>query len=138
MKLTVVPLVPLSSGQVRATVACLLALASGAVPAASHIVEVAWATDGRFAHAATVEAGKFVELCGKLNAGDSIRWSFDASAPLDFNIHYHVGKAAEYPAKQAQARSGQDTLRVSVAEDYCWMWSNKSANKVKLDVRLQR
>ena len=105
---------------------------------ASHIVEIAWAADGRFGHSASVEAGKFVEVCGKLAPGDAIRWSFEASAPLDFNIHYHVGKDAEFPAKAAQVSAGQDTLRVVVREDYCWMWSNKSGGKVKLDIRLAR
>jgi hypothetical protein len=106
--------------------------------AASHIVEIAWSRDGAFAHGASVEPGKFVELCGKLALGDTIRWDFDASLPVDFNIHYHVGKGAEFPAKQAQVSSGRDTLRVVVPEDYCWMWSNKSASLARIDVRLRR
>lgn len=106
--------------------------------AASHIVEIAWSRDGAFAHVAGVEPGKFVELCGELVPGDSIRWEFAASAPVDFNIHYHVGKEAEFPARQAQVSSGQDTLRVAVREDYCWMWSNKSSSRVRVDVLLQR
>jgi hypothetical protein len=106
--------------------------------AASHIVEIDWGRDGTFAHGANVEPGKFVELCGKLAPGDSIRWEFAASVPVDFNIHYHVGKEAEFPAKQAQVSSGQDTLRVAVREDYCWMWSNKSSSRARVDVRLQR
>jgi hypothetical protein len=106
--------------------------------AASHIVDIAWGADGRFAHSASVEAGKFVEVCGKLNSGDAIRWGFDASAPVDFNIHYHVGKDAEFPAKQSQVSTGQDTLRVAMREDYCWMWSNKSNSQVRIDVKLQR
>ena len=41
--------------------------------------------------------------------------------PVDFNIHYHVGKETEFRAKQAQVSSGQDTLRVAAREDYCWL-----------------
>ena len=106
--------------------------------AASHIVEIAWSRDGAFAHGAIVEPGKFVELCGKLALGDVIRWEFAASVPVDFNIHYHVGKEAEFPAKEAQVSSGQDTFRVMVREDYCWMWSNKSGRATQLSLRLQR
>ncbi len=106
--------------------------------AASHIVEIAWSRDGAFAHGAIVEPGKFVELCGKLALGDVIRWEFAASVPVDFNIHYHVGKEAEFPAKQAQVTSGQDTLRVAVREDYCWMWTNKTTAATKLSVTLRR
>ena len=106
--------------------------------AASHIVEIAWSRDGAFAHSASVEPGKFVELCGKLAPGDAIHWEFAASVPVDFNIHYHVGKEAEFPAKQAQVSSGQDTLRVAVREDYCWMWSNKTTASASLSVTLMR
>lgn len=106
--------------------------------AASHIVEITWNRDGAFAHGPSVESGKFVELCGKLMPGDSIRWEFAASEAVDFNIHYHVGKEAEFPAKQAQVSSGQDILRVAVHEDYCWMRSKESSSRVRIDVLLQR
>lgn len=118
-------------------VAAVLAVAAPAY-AATHIVDIAWGADGRFAHSANIEPGKFVEVCGKLNPGNAIRWGFVASAPLDFNIHFHVGKATEFPAKQAQVSSGEDTLRIAVREDYCWMWSNKSPNQARIDVRLER
>ncbi len=121
--------------------ACLTALAMlAATPAfaASHIVDIAWAADGRFVRSANIDAGKFVEFCGKLNADDAVQWSFDASAPVDFNIHYHRGSDTEFPAKQAQVSAGRDTLRVAVAEDYCWMWSNKTTRRLRVNVRLQR
>jgi hypothetical protein len=106
--------------------------------AASHIVDIAWGRDGAFAYAARVEPGKFVELCGKLAPGESVRWEFSASIPVDFNVHYHVGKEVKFPARQAQVSAGQDTLQVVVREDYCWMWSNKSSSGTQVDVRLQR
>ena len=123
---------------IRRCGALAAATLSGAALAATHIVDIAWPPDGRFAHNAQIAAGKYVEVCGKLSVGEGVRWSFTASAPVDFNIHYHVGKEAEFPAKQAQTRSGQDILRVAVREDYCWMWSNKSSNRARIDVRLQR
>ncbi|MCW5631946.1 MAG: hypothetical protein KIT17_01285 [Rubrivivax sp.] len=126
----------------RKAVVALAAAAAAALGAparaAGHIVEINWGPDGRFAHSAEVDAGKFVEVCGELDLGATIRWEFEASAPVDFNIHYHVGKAAEFPAKQAQVSAGQDTLRVAVQEHYCWMWSNKSSGRVRVDVRLLR
>lgn len=114
------------------------ALVSAQALAGSHLVELAWDAQGRFAHAGAVAPGKFVEVCGKLGAGDVVRWRFDASAPLDFNVHFHRGKETEYPARQAQVATGEDTLRVAVPEDYCWMWTNKSATPVTVDVRLAR
>lgn len=47
----------------------------------------------------------------------------------DFNVRYRVGKEAEIPSRQAQVSFGQDTLRVAVREDYCWMWSNKTSSR---------
>jgi hypothetical protein len=109
-----------------------------ATTASSHIVDIAWSSERRFMHATVVEPGKFVEVCGKLDAGDEVRWEFRASAPLDFNIHYHVGKDAEYPERKDKVVRGEDVLRVKLREDYCWMWTNRSAGRVDLDVRLER
>ena len=59
---------------------------------ASHIVDIAWAPDSRFAHKAQIAAGKFVKVCGKL----------------------------------------------AVAQDYCWMQTNKGSAPVTLTVELAR
>lgn len=115
-----------------------VALMSGSAFASSPIVDIAWSTDGRFAHKATLAAGKFVELCGKLAVGENVRWNFTAAEPVDFNIHYHVGKDVVFPAKQAQVAAGRDVLRVAAAQGYCWMWTNKGTQPVSLTVELAR
>ena len=119
---------------------CALAMLalSGAAFASSHIVDIAWSSDGRFGHKTQIAAGKFVEACGKLAVGEGVRWNFATAAPVDFNIHYHVGKDAVFPAKQAQVSSGRDTLNVTVAQGYCWMWTNKGSASVSLTVDLAR
>jgi hypothetical protein len=123
---------------IRSCVAlAVTALCSGAF-AANHISDIAWAPDGRFTHKAQIAAGKFVEVCGKLAVGEGVRWSFTTGVPVDFNIHYHVGKEAVFPAKQAQVSTGRDTLNVTVAQDYCWMWTNKGSAPVSLTVELSR
>ena len=123
---------------IRTCAALTAAALCGGALAASHIVDIAWAPDGRFAHKAQIAAGKFVEVCGKLAVGDGVRWSFTTGAPVDFNIHYHVGKEAVFPAKQAQVAAGRDTLNVTVAQEYCWMWTNKGSAPVRLMVDLAR
>ena len=110
----------------------------GGTFAASHIVDITWAPDRRFAHQTQIPAGKFVEACGKLAAGQAVRWIFTTGAPVDFNIHHHVGKEAVFSAKQTQTSNGRDTLNVTVAEDYCWMWTNKGSTPVSLMVDLVR
>jgi hypothetical protein len=113
-------------------------LAAAPAFAAEHIVDIAWNAQGGFRHGASVAAGKFIELCGKLPSGAKVQWSFDAAAPVDFNIHFHRGKEVVVPAEAKQATRGGDTLAVSVAEEYCWMWTNKTAAPVRLAVQLQR
>ena len=124
--------------KIRTCTALTAATLCSAALAASHIVDIAWAPDGRFAHKAQIAAGKFVEVCGKLAVGEGVRWNFTAAAPVDFNIHYHLGKEAVFPAKQTQVSDGRDTLKVSVAQDYCWMWTNKGSAPVSLTVELAR
>jgi hypothetical protein len=118
-------------------VLAILALSDVAF-ASSHIVDIAWSPDGRFAHKTQIAAGKFVEVCGKLAVGEGVRLVFTTGAPVDFNIHYHVGKEAVFPAKQAQVSSGRDTLSVTVGQDYCWMWTNKGSAPVSLTIDLAR
>ena len=118
--------------------AVLAAAGAGGVQAAGHIAEIAWSPEGRFAHQAQVPAGKFVEVCGRLGLGDEVRWQFSAASPVDFNIHYHVGKDAVFPVKQPQISTARDTLKAAVAQDYCWMWTNKGSAPVALRVELAR
>ncbi len=119
-------------------VALALALPCGAAFAASHITDITWSADGRFAHQTQIAAGKFIEACGKLAPGESVRWSFTTAQPVDFNIHYHRGKEAVFPVKQTQVSSARDALKVTVSEDHCWMWTNKGQAPVSLSFELVR
>lgn len=123
---------------IRTCGALAAATLSGAALGATHIVDIAWPPDGRFAHKVQIAAGKFVEVCGKLAVGEGLRWSFTAAAPVDFNIHYHVGKDVVYAARQAQVARGEDRLAVQATEDYCWMWTNKGPSAAQLRLQLRR
>lgn len=105
----------------------------------AEIVELTWSAAGHFEHTSPVAPGKFVELCGKLTAGQQVRWRFTSSAPSDFNIHYHLSKSeVVYPARAKAVKQGQDTLRVALEQDYCWMWSNRGEQPLRLNVQLER
>ena len=106
--------------------------------ARADIVDIAWDASGRFERAVTLAPGKFVELCGKLPAGLKVRWDFEASAPLDFNVHYHIGKDVVFPSKMAATRKARDVLDTRTEQDYCWMWSNKTIGAASLKIELQR
>ena len=118
--------------------AAALALTGACAGAGAAIVDIQWSSDGRFEHKSSVAPGKFVELCGKLAAGNRVRWSFEGTAATTFNIHYHVGKDVVFPAKKDQVLREQGELRVDLDQDYCWMWSNKSGAALELSVTLAR
>jgi hypothetical protein len=115
----------------------VLALFAGPATAAD-LVPLEWTAEGRFEKDLTVPAGKFVEVCGKLAAKDSVRWQFEASAPMNFNIHYHEGKKVLFPAKRDQVDKASDVLDVKLAQDYCWMWTNKTTAPASLKLALQK
>jgi hypothetical protein len=118
------------------TAALLLCLPLAA-SAAQHIADIAW-SDSAYRQAVTVAPGRFFEACGKLDAGAAVHWQFEAAAALDFNIHYHQGKDVVYPARLAAVARASGTLAVPSAQDYCWMWSNKSGSPAQLQLQLHR
>lgn len=106
--------------------------------AQAQLIEIRWSDAGAFAHQGPIAAGKFVEICGKLSAGSQVQWDYEAGAPVDFNVHYHLGKDVVYPSQQSAALRGKDVLAVKIDQDYCWMWTNKSARATTLALRLHR
>ena len=121
-----------------ASFALVLALAAMAPSTLADIVDIAWDADGRFERNVNAAPGKFAEICGKLPAGLKVGWNFEASAPLDFNVHYHVGKEVVFPSKLTAVVTAKDTLATKIDQDYCWMWSNKTAASATIKVKLQR
>ena len=123
------------------SIACSIALtvvASASNFAQAELLDIAWNASGHYEKTATVQPGKFLELCGGLTQGQAIGWSFDADQALDFNVHFHEGKDVIFPEKQTAVTKASGTLNVAVKQDYCWMWSNKSATPATLTARLQR
>lgn len=109
-----------------------------ASPANAELIKIDWDSTGKFEHSQVIAPGKVAEICGKLTKDQSVRWSFQAAAPLNFNIHYHEGKTVEYPAKQDGVSQLQGTLPVGLEQDYCWMWTNRAAVPITLQVLLAR
>ncbi len=122
--------------RLAATIAVVLASIS--IPAMAQIVDVVWDEGGLFERKLNVAPGKFVEVCGKLPAGLKVRWEFEGSTPLDFNVHYHVAKEVIFPSKLTATTTANDTLATKIEQSYCWMWSNKSPAEAALTVRLRR
>jgi hypothetical protein len=110
----------------------------GAGVARAEVIDLKWQEGGRFERSLTIAPGKFAEICGPLEAGQAVNWSFKADRALNFNIHYHLDKDVRYPAKHDQVASMQGDLAVDARQDYCWMWVNKTTAAAKLSVALTR
>jgi hypothetical protein len=78
-----------------------------------------------------------VELCAPLAQHQVVHWRFIADGPLDFNIHRHEGDRVITPARHDAARKASGRLRAAVADDHCWMWTNRGRTPVQLAVRLR-
>ena len=115
-----------------------LALAWSSFAAHAEIVTIKWDADGRFVHSAEIRPRGFLELCGKIAPGPAIEWAFTGSAPIESNVHYHEGKSVVYPAKHPAAVSLTDRLIVGSEQEYCWMWTNRAIQAVRVDVKLQK
>lgn len=105
----------------------LVGLISLSLNAASRaeIIDVKWDATGKFERTHAIAPGKFVEICEKLPKGSAVDWQFNASAPVNFNVHFHQGKDVSFPEKQDSISERRGTLIAPSSEDYCWMWSNK-------------
>ena len=82
----------------------------------------------------TIKAGKIHEECIELKKGQVVAYKFNASQPVPFNIHYHVGagkdEKVEYPVKLDKSDANASTLTIPADQHYCWMWSNKNAEAI--------
>ncbi|HMW24336.1 MAG: hypothetical protein AB7U92_03615 [Piscinibacter sp.] len=121
----------------RISVALSLAILCSTA-ARADIIDIAWNEQGRFERRVSVAPGKFAEVCGKLARADSVAWRFEASGPLNFNIHYHEGKDVRYPERRDALAGASGRLQVVLDQDYCWMWTNKSGQAVDLNLLLTR
>lgn len=76
------------------------------------------------------------EECAKLQAGDRLEYSFNADAPLSFNIHYHEGKAVVMPVTRDKVKSDSGEFKVLIEQEYCLMWEAGPAG-TPLDYRVR-
>ena len=125
------------AGRLWAWLAALAVLAVGQAAEAG-LVEIEWDAAQHYEKRLSVAAGGVVELCGRLDEGARVEWQFEATAPTSFNVHYHQGKEVIFPAKEEGSARSAGTLDARSKQDYCWMWTNKTALPLAVNVRLAR
>lgn len=104
---------------------------------AAEVVEIAWGSAQRFELQRRIEAGKVLEVCGPLAAGQAVDWQFVADRALAFNIHHHVGKKVEYAVRRQRSKSMTSRFTPAAAADYCWMWTAPKEQAVQMQLLLR-
>lgn len=80
----------------------------------------------------SLPSGKVEEKCLRLQPGQIIVYSFESSAPVHFNIHYHHEGTTYHPVWQKNAPAGQGRYRAELQRTFCAMWKNNSAEPISL------
>ncbi|MGD2112926.1 MAG: hypothetical protein PVI50_06040 [Gammaproteobacteria bacterium] len=105
-------------------------------------VSVAWghgAADGHGGSLTEVIApGDTFELCRLLAPDERLGYTFTATQPLDFNIHYHAGREVYYPVPAHRAASAGTEFVAASAQEYCLMWMNPAAGPVTLSLQYRQ
>jgi hypothetical protein len=86
----------------------------------------------------TLSGKAFDERCLNLAVGESIRYRFRASAPIDFNIHYHRGNKTSFPVKRLAVRDIESTFKAPRADGYCLMWQHRGEGVAKVEGSIER
>lgn len=77
------------------------------------------------------------ERCLKLEAGQSIRYRFNATSPVDFNIHYHLGDEIRQPVERKAIHALDGVFRAELSQDYCLMWERRESGGVRINGRIE-
>lgn len=77
-----------------------------------------------------------LEECLRLESGDRAEFAFESTEPVDFNVHYHEGKAVVMPLAREKTRGDAGVFAPPVAQDYCLMWEAGPAGAL-LDYRVR-
>jgi hypothetical protein len=72
------------------------------------------------------------EDCMELLPGETLDYSFEASSPLDFNVHYHEDHGVFYVVSKDASRADKGTYLCEKQQYYCLMWTNPGAETATL------
>ena len=77
------------------------------------------------------------EECLKLLQENEVVYSFEASDPLTFDIHYHDGTKIVDAFAKTTISDLKDTLQPEIVQEYCMSWSNHQPKEVQLKYQFQ-
>ena len=75
------------------------------------------------------------EECMHLGVDDRLDYEFGSNQPVDFNIHYHQGRAVIAPIVREGTEQDSGLFAPLIEQDYCLMWE-AGAPGALLDYRI--
>ena len=72
------------------------------------------------------------------HTNERVRYRFEASAAVPFNVDFHQGSTVEYPVKIDRISDAASIFMASSAANFCWMWSTETAETVVVHGELVR
>jgi hypothetical protein len=85
----------------------------------------------------TLAPGQVEEICLRLEPRDGVQWRFSAESPVDFNLHWHEGRAVHLPVRHDAVREHAGSFVAPHGDDYCLMWTALAA-PVRISGRVER
>ena len=84
----------------------------------------------------TLPPGKAYEKCINLQKTKHLHYAFEARAPLEFNMHYHLEGNTFYPVPSGMYQEMESSFTPEQdAGYYCLMWANPAEKPVWLNLR---
>ncbi len=80
----------------------------------------------------SIEPNGFYEACDKWAPGQKVNYSFQTSAKVNFDVHYHTADGKEYPQKEDGVSKLDGSFVVDKEAIYCCMWANPHSKSVGL------
>jgi hypothetical protein len=81
---------------------------------------------------ATIKPSGILEDCLEMMPGQEVDYSFEASGPVDFNIHRHEKTGVVYEISKEGATADKGTFHCTRTQYYCFMWTNPGTDPVSV------
>jgi len=120
---------------------CLLFLVAGGCSSSSSVLKEEPGAD-IMQNTLTIKPGGSNEECIELRPGMVFDYRFNASHPVNFNIHYHAEDEVKYPVFQKGILFGRGSIDPGThdyftpdQEYYCLMWDNVNEENIKVSFK---
>jgi len=80
-----------------------------------------------------LKPGKPHEKCIVLDSGQKLEYRFEATAKVNFNLHYDKGDSMYYPVKLDRTLGESGIYETKSREKYCLQWENRSDADVEVN-----